>query len=171
MPRRKIKRSRIKAKQPTAPVASFREKISVRQSSVAQAADYLTKLFGSIWFLLMNLVGIGFWLAWNSGLIPSLSVIDPFPYNFLITLVSLEAIGLSIIVLMSQKRAARVAEIREEVDLQVDIMVERDVQRMLGMLEEMQKQMHIRHQHASPKVRVFDLEQIEAQVVKDLDHN
>lgn len=152
-------------------MTSFREEISSRQHALAQAADYLTKLFGSGWFLLMNISGLSFWLIWNLGLISGLPTIDPFPFNFLITLVSLEAIFLSIIVLMSQKRAARIAEIREEVDLQVDIKVEQDVQRILSMLEAVQKQLNIRHHQVTPSVRVFDLEQIEAQVVKDLDNN
>ena len=52
----------------------------------------------------------------SSGTAPSVRFpkFDPFPYGFLTMVVSLEAIFLSIFVLMSQGRESAIGELREE---------------------------------------------------------
>ena len=52
---------------------------------------------------------------------PGIKPFDPYPFGFLTMVVSLEAIILAILVLISQNRASRVDDIREEIDLQVNI--------------------------------------------------
>ncbi|MBK8035074.1 MAG: DUF1003 domain-containing protein [Chloroflexi bacterium] len=49
-------------------------------------------------------------------------------------IVSLEAIFLSIIVLISQNRGERVADLRQEMDLQLDILTEDELTKMMRML-------------------------------------
>jgi uncharacterized membrane protein len=50
------------------------------------------------------------------------------------TIVSLEAIFLSIFVLMAQKREAAIAELREELGLQVSLRVEQEVTKTLQLV-------------------------------------
>ena len=54
------------------------------------------------------------------GLLPAVPIFDPYPFSFLTLVVSLEAIFLSIFVLMSQNRAAWLADRRAHLDLQID---------------------------------------------------
>lgn len=49
-------------------------------------------------------------------------------------IVSLEAIGLAIIVLISQNRAAKIAELREEIDLQVNSISESEVSKVIELM-------------------------------------
>ena len=49
-------------------------------------------------------------------------------------IVSLEAIFLSIFVLMTQRREARIAELREEITLDVDMRVEEEVTKTLQLM-------------------------------------
>jgi len=73
------------------------------------------------------------WLIWNSGLF-NVPQFDPFPYGLLTMIVSLEAIFLSIFVLMSQGRESRIAELREELTLQVNLRVEEEVTKTLHLV-------------------------------------
>jgi uncharacterized membrane protein len=49
-------------------------------------------------------------------------------------IVSLEAIFLSIFVLLSQKRSAKIDALREEVDLQIDIITEQELTKIMHLL-------------------------------------
>ena len=73
------------------------------------------------------------WIVWNSGLTP-LRPFDPYPFGFLTMVVSLEAIFLSIFVLMSQGRESAIAELREEVALQVNLRTEEEITKVLQLL-------------------------------------
>jgi uncharacterized membrane protein len=71
------------------------------------------------------------WIVWNTGLIPALPVFDPFPFGFLTMAVSLEAIFLAVIVLISQNREAKIAELREEVELYINTYAESEITKMM----------------------------------------
>jgi uncharacterized membrane protein len=67
-------------------------------------------------------------------LLPAHERIDPFP---LLTLVlSIEAIFLSIFILMGQKRASRVSDKRSHLDLQLNLLSEQENTKLLLMLEQ-----------------------------------
>jgi uncharacterized membrane protein len=96
-------------------------------------ADNLTRAASSTPFLLLHLAWFGVWIVWNSGVTP-LQPFDPYPYGFLTMVVSLEAIFLSIFVLMSQGRESAIAELREEVALQVNLRTEEEITKVLQLL-------------------------------------
>ena len=96
-------------------------------------ADLLTRLASSTPFLLLHVAWFGVWIVWNSGLTPLLPF-DPYPFGFLTMVVSLEAIFLSIFVLMSQGRESAIAELREEVALQVNLRTEEEITKVLQLL-------------------------------------
>ena len=104
-------------------VRSVKGKADEKRSPMARIADTLTAVFGSMPFLLLNVAWFVVWIVINVGLIPGIEPFDPFPFGFLTMVVSLEAIALAIIVLMSQNRSAKILDLREEVDLQVNIPV------------------------------------------------
>ena len=101
-----------------------------------RSADFLTQAFGTVWFLTINAIIFLGWILVNSGLLPFIPVFDPYPYGLLTTAVSLEAIFLSIIVLISQNRASDIADIRQELDLEINIKSENEITRILNILDE-----------------------------------
>ena len=115
----------------------FRTKLEKNKSRVDRCADFLRDYFGTVWFLVINAVIFAVWLLLNSELIPNVHVFDPYPHGFLTTAVSLEAIFLSIIVLISQNRANEIDELREELDLQINIKAEGEITRIINMLDEL----------------------------------
>ncbi len=97
-------------------------------------SDAITWVAGSSAFVVVHIILFTVWIAINVGLVPSVRPFDPYPFNFLTLVVSLEAIFLSIFVLMSQNRAARLADRRAHLDLQIDLLAERELTAMLHML-------------------------------------
>ncbi len=113
---------------------SVKAKADAKRSWSERVADTLTLRFGSMVFLIANLVWFVVWIVINVGLIPGIKPFDPFPFSFLTMVVSLEAIALAIIVLMSQNRASKIADLREEVDLQVDMLAEEELTKVLELV-------------------------------------
>lgn len=85
-------------------------------------------------FLMFNVMWFAVWIIVNLGFIPGIEPFDPFPFGLLTMVVSLEAIMLAIAVLISQNRAAKIDDLREEVDLQVNITAERELTKIMEMM-------------------------------------
>jgi len=125
-------------------IIAFKAKMDANRSWFEKTVDYLTESFGSIEFLIVNATFFVLWMLLNGGIIPGFKGFDPFPYNLLTMAVSLEAIFLSIIVLMSQNRASKIADVREELDLRINIQAEQEITRILKMLDELHVHMGLK---------------------------
>ena len=82
-------------------------------------------MFHAVWFIA--------WMLINTGAL-GIQPFDPFPYGLLTLVVSLEAIFLTIFVLMAQSHESTVAELREEVSLQVVLRMEEEVTKTLQLV-------------------------------------
>lgn len=111
------------------------EQAAIRQRTPAdRVSDAITRVAGSATFVVIHAIGFTVWIAANVGAIPGVSPFDPYPFAFLTLVVSLEAIFLAIFVLMSQNRMSRLADRRAHLDLQIDLLAEREVTAILKML-------------------------------------
>ncbi len=115
-------------------IKSVKGRADQRRRLSERVADALTLGFGSMIFLILNVVWFIVWIVINVGLIPGIEPFDPFPFGFLTMVVSLEAIALAIIVLMSQNRASKIADLREEVDLEIDRLAEAELTKVLQLV-------------------------------------
>lgn len=120
-------------------ISSLKAKADARRTGAEKLADGMVGQFGTISFFTVNLMWFLVWMAINLGWVPGVPVFDPFPFGLLTMVVSLEAIFLSIIVLISQNRAAKLYDIRAETDLQVDITAERELTKILEVVTQMAK--------------------------------
>jgi uncharacterized membrane protein len=68
---------------------------------------------------------------------------DPFPFPFLTMMVSLEAIFLALFVLASQNRLAKQSDLRANLDLQIDLLVEREMTAVLQLLNDIAKHLDV----------------------------
>lgn len=115
-------------------IKSMKAKANAKRTFAQKMADFLTATFGNMWFLILNAIWFTGWVLLNTGSIPGLTPFDPYPFGLLTTIVSLEAIMLAIAVLISQNRSAQVEDLREEVDLQVDIITEKEITKVAQMM-------------------------------------
>jgi uncharacterized membrane protein len=93
----------------------------------------LTELAASTGFFVFHAIAFTVWIVWNLGWL-GLPAFDPFPFGLLTMIVSLEAIFLSIFVLMTQGRESAIAELREELTLQVNLRIEEEVTKTLQLV-------------------------------------
>lgn len=124
-------------------VQAIKTHLNRQQTLSERVADFMASWFGSVSFLWFNAAAFAFWVAWNAGWIPDLHPIDPFPFVFLTMVVSLEAIFLSIFVLMSQKRESRISELREEIDIQVNMIAEQEITKVIHILTYLMKHLNV----------------------------
>lgn len=115
-------------------VRALKAQHAARRSPLETAADRLTRIASSGYFLAFHALWFMTWILWNTGLIPGFTPIDPFPFGLLTMIVSLEAIFLAIFVLMAQRRESSVAELREEITLQVLMRAEEEVTKTLQLV-------------------------------------
>jgi uncharacterized membrane protein len=106
---------------------------SANRSRSEILADRMIGLASSTAFLVIHAVLFIVWIVWNIPGVP-LPQFDPYPYGMLTTIVSLEAIFLSIFVLMTQSRESKIGELREEVTLQVNLRIEEEVTKTLHLV-------------------------------------
>jgi uncharacterized membrane protein len=106
---------------------------SGNRTPLERFVDSLNEAASSTWCLILHAIWFAVWIAWNTGLL-GLHEFDPFPFGLMTLVVSLEAIFLSIFVLMAQKRESAIAELREELGLQVSLRVEQEVTKTLQLV-------------------------------------
>ena len=106
---------------------------AAHRSTLERNVDWLNEVASSTTFLVIHGVAFTVWILWNTGHL-GIRPIDPFPFGLMTTIVSLEAIFLSIFVLMAQKRESAIAELREELGLQVSLRVEQEVTKTLQLV-------------------------------------
>ncbi len=94
---------------------------------VQKGADWIAEFAGSITFLMLHVVWFGVWLVLNSVKLPGIPQWDPFPFGFLTLTVSLEAIFLSVFVLLSQNRQAAKDRVRSDIEYDVNLKAELEI--------------------------------------------
>ena len=112
---------------------ALKAKHASERTAITAFADRLNDVAASTVFLVFHGVWFVLWITWNVGLL-GLEPFDPFPFGLLTMVVSLEAIFLSIFVLMAQKRESAIAELREELSLQVNLRIEEEVTKTLQLV-------------------------------------
>ncbi len=82
-------------------------------------ADRVTAFAGSMAFVYIHCLWFGGWVLVNLGLhVAGLPRFDPYPFGLLTMIVSLEAIFLATLVMISQNRQAHRSDIRSEIDFE-----------------------------------------------------
>ncbi len=127
-------------------VQSFEAKAKNERTIFEKSADILTHALGSMAFLFLNIVWFVVWISANKGVIPGIVVFDPYPFGLLTMIVSLEAIVLAIIVLISQNRASRTAILREEVAFYISALAEEEITKLMELQLMLLKKNHV-HLH------------------------
>jgi CRP/FNR family cyclic AMP-dependent transcriptional regulator len=118
------------------------EETEDKRSRIEQAADWVTEFSGSIPFLGIHIVLFTVWIALNVSPLDRLAVggFDPFPFGLLTMAVSLEAIILSVLVMLSQNRQIARDRIRNDIEYQVNISAEAKVAHLHEKVDRLQEQ-------------------------------
>jgi uncharacterized membrane protein len=126
-------------------------------------SDWLAWFSGSLPFLLISVTWFLVWIIVNTFDV-GIPQFDPYPFGLLTMIVSLEAIFLSIFVLISQNRQAEKDRVRSNIDYEVNVKAELEVahlhektdrlqQRMLEEFAKLRKSIDIRGDDKEQKAR------------------
>jgi uncharacterized membrane protein len=142
-----VTRQNIKA------MRELEEAAMARRTGADRAAAVIARFCGSITFVWIHVAVFTCWIGYNS--LPWFKAFDPYPYTFLTLVVSLEAIFLSTFILISQNYDMRVAERRNQLDLQINLLAEQENTKALQMLERIAKKVGA-HVSDDPQVRALE---------------
>jgi uncharacterized membrane protein len=112
-----------------------RQQFEERKGRQERIADAITRFTGSMLFVYLHALWFGGWLVLNSGVVPGMRPFDPFPFVMLAMIASVEAIFLSTFVLISQNRMAALSDRRAELDLQINLLAEHEITRLISMVD------------------------------------
>jgi uncharacterized membrane protein len=124
-------------------IKAWERAILLARSKAEHVGDWIACTAASGPVLLLHVVWFTSWVIANVGLIPGVEPFDRFPFPFLTMTVSLEAIFLALFVLASQNRLARQADKRSHLDLQVDLLAEREMTAVLQLLQDIARHLNV----------------------------
>lgn len=135
-------------------LAQIRERHFEKRDLSGRVADRITSFAGSMGCVYFHLLLFGSWLLVNSGAVPLFAPFDPYPFVMLAMFASVEAIFLSTFVLISQNRQAVLAEKRNDLDLQINLLAEHEITRILKIVDEIAKRLDIpREEHETEPLK------------------
>jgi uncharacterized membrane protein len=109
--------------------------------------DAIGGFVGTISFVVLQCLAFAFWLIVNAGMIPQVAPFDPFPYPLLSSITSLEAVLLTAFVLIKQNRMGVIADRRDHLDLQVNLLTERQATHIIQMLDRLSTHLGVDQHH------------------------
>ncbi len=107
-------------------ILRMEKEAEVGRSPVQHLADKITLFAGSTPFIVIHIIWFAAWIILNGNIVPGIKPFDAFPFSFLTLVVSLEAIFLTLLVLMSQNRMTKEADKRAHLDLQINMLDEQE---------------------------------------------
>jgi uncharacterized membrane protein len=104
------------------------EVIEDNRTMIQKSADWIAEFSGSIAFLMIHVVLFFVWIIMNVGNgVFGIPMFDPFPFGLLTMCVSLEAIILSVFVLLSQNRQVAKDRVRSDIEYDVNLKAELEI--------------------------------------------
>jgi uncharacterized membrane protein len=124
-------------------LVEVRKQFARGRSLQEKVADAITGFAGSMAFVYFHIAFYGFWFTANTRLIPGLKPWDPFPFVMMAMIASVEAIFLTTFILISQNRMQAVAEKRNDLDLQINLLSEHEMTRSIELIERIARHLNV----------------------------
>jgi len=130
------------------------EEVDDRRTVIQKSADWIAEFSGSITFLVIHVVWFAFWIFANVGMLPGVPEFDPYPFGLLTMVVSLEAIVLSVFVLLSQNRQAEKEHVRADIEYDVNLKAELEIAQLHEKLDRLHAEVMRRLDQVTRKIGV-----------------
>ncbi|MGI8548560.1 MAG: DUF1003 domain-containing protein, partial [Gemmatimonadaceae bacterium] len=104
-----------------------------RRTAQERLAAAVTQFAGGMRFVYLHLLVLGAWIVINVGWIPGVPKFDP-SFVVLAMIASVEAIFLSTFVLITQNRMGEVADTRADLALQIRLLSEHEITRVVRLI-------------------------------------
>ena len=132
MPKRSIRHHQKTVCENIETIARLEQSLLDERTWDDKVIDAISAVFGHKTFAYLNALLFVLWIWWNVSF--EKLAIDPYPFQFLTLIVSLEAIFLSIFILITQNRQSAISERRAHIDLQLNLLDEQESTAQLKIL-------------------------------------
>ena len=124
-------------------VSAMENAMEEHRSVVDRIADLIGGFSGSMTFVGIHVLWFTLWFLINTGIIPGVPRFDPYPFILLAMIVSVEGVLLSTFVLMKQNRMQKRIDVRDQLNLQIDLLSEKEVTKSLQLLRAICKKLEV----------------------------
>lgn len=137
-----------------------REDEDANASVEERLAAAITRFSGSMRFVFVHVLIYGSWIVANLGWIPGVRSWDP-TFVVLAMIASVEAIFLSTFILITQNRMAAAADRRAELDVQISLLAEAEITKLVELVSEIAERMEV------PAAEQEEVEEMKRQVAPE----
>lgn len=144
------------------------QKISRSQRVLEHVSDSL----GKPSFLSLILLFVALWILINLfGHYVNIEAFDPPPFHLLSGIIALGALMTSTVVLIKQNRSAKLEEQRAHLDLQINLLTEQKVTKIINLMEELRHDLPMVKDRHDPEVTVLQAPTDPHEVLAALDEH
>lgn len=124
-----------------------------RVSHINRLSEAVASFAGTNVFILLQLLAVALWVSLNSGTFTAFPAYDPYPFSLLSVIMSLEGVLLTAFVLIRQNRMSERADRRSHLDLQINLLAEKEATKAIQLLQRMSRHLGIEDKTLDPEVR------------------
>jgi uncharacterized membrane protein len=117
-------------------ILKLEEKDEQELSAFHRVSHMVGWFVGTVYFVVFQCVLVLLWIAFNTGLFGNGHTLDPHPFPLLSTVLALEAVLLTSFVLIRQNAMDLRSERRNHLDLQINLLAEKEATSILNILRE-----------------------------------
>jgi uncharacterized membrane protein len=148
-------------------IARMEQQFLEQRTFVDRVGDAIAGFAGSMPFVILHLCWFAVWIIINSGAVP-IHPFDPYPYIFLSMIVSMEAVLLSTFVLMKQNRMSKRADHRSQLDLQINLLSEKELTKILQMLQDICAHMGLEEKAGDAEIQELSQDTVVEELAQNL---
>jgi uncharacterized membrane protein len=126
-------------------IAKHEEEFLSRRTWDERVGDSVSSLVGSLTFVAFHVILLLLWITTNTGLTFHVKPFDPPPFPILDLLLAFESILLASFILMRQSRIARRSDERNHLELQLMLLMEKELTANLTLSREIANRLGLRN--------------------------
>lgn len=153
-------------------IRDLKSRVIARQNWLERMSLRISRWVGTTEFLVVNLYTFLVWILLQMNVIPGLKPFDPYPYVLLITFTAVEAIFLTIFILIAQHQQEKFESLREQITLQFDIITEEELTKLMQLVALIAEKQGIsvkKDELLQEMLKPIDLEKIEKTLEKQME--
>lgn len=131
-------------------------------------SEAIGRFAGTNAFVALQTSCVAAWMAVNTGSLRGLPVFDPYPFPLLALVLALEAVLLTSFVLIRQNGMSLKADRRSHLDLQINLLAEKEVTKIIQLLRRISEQLGVEDEVADPETRELSKDTEVEEVARDL---
>jgi uncharacterized membrane protein len=154
-----------------AKILRLEEEEEKRSSPVERFSESVGAFAGTMTFVAAQILLVFAWIAWNAGWFGNTLYFDPHPFPLLANILALECVLLASFVLIRQTRMSQRGERRSHLDLQINLLTEKEMTKTLQMLEVISRRLGVEAEAMDSETRELSRETQVEKVAQTISEN